>query len=183
MKKPWFDSIWPYTSPEDERCLVPIHSRDTSEKATDEADKRSDLLYLFLIEDFDLFVMPPRWLRMPPTGGIPPNIWVGVAFETNFEAAERVRRLLKIRAKNLFIVGKEKHETIDLEPLLVPWRCNNCGRRGNDHPPPVCPTGSICDGSKLEPQIHQVVDMDREDGHWAQVCEKYGVPLWQQIRR
>jgi hypothetical protein len=143
--------------------------------------------FLLLVEDFDHFNenMPASWRRMGSlgAGGIPPNVWLGASINSQKEADERMHRLVKIRARVLFVMLKKGHDQkIDLKPGLIAWRCSNCGVRGGYgrlNRPGVCTTGTICDGAKLNPQIHWVVSMDPyESDARAKRCERLGVAFW-----
>ena len=142
---------------------------------------------MLLIEDFDDFSqrMPDLWRRMNAmgVGGIPPNVWVGAGIDTQKEADERMRRLVKIRARILFLVLKKGHrQDIDLFHGLIAWRCSSCGLRGGYahlKRPEKCPSGSICDGAKLNPQIHWVVSMDPyKSGSREARCDRLEIAFW-----
>ena len=182
----FFDSIWPEVNYfEDTRVLVPTN-RDSDYKALESnIDDNPNCQFLLVVEGFDLFFdnLPANWLRMPPDGGIPRNVWIGAAVGRQKDVDERVRRLMKMRARKLFIMLKRPvQEGIYLDDALVAWRCSNCGRKegfGRMLRPKECPSGSICEGSTLNPQIHWVVSMDPIQGDKiAKLCAKRGVAFW-----
>lgn len=186
----WFDVAWPcagevFSKDSEKRILVPV-ARHTDFKEVEEAvDLQPNCIFMLLVEDFDLFNerMPDRWRRMPPDGGIPPNVWVGASFKTQEELDSRAPRLRKIRARKLFLYGRADREPIDIELELIPWRCMNCGRRGDVKVPVDCPTGSLCAiENKIEPQIHWVIDMLPQDDdptqHYFSECSTWKVALW-----
>jgi len=144
---------------------------------------------MLAIEDFDHFnsSMPAQWLRMPPSGGIPPNVWVGACVFTQKEADEGMKRLVAIRARKLFVMLKKGHDQrIDLSHGLIAWRCSKCGRKGGYarlKRPGVCPTGAVCQGSEINPQIHWVVSMDAHEKYsLATRCADLGVAFWDGVK-
>lgn len=185
----WFDFVWPSPGAEGDRILVMVQEDTDIEEVAKAAAEDLGTTYMLLVEDFDLFnrEIPDSWRRMPPTGGFPFNVWVGAAFVTIDEADERASRLLKIRARRLFLVAKKGHETLsELSRNMEPWRCMHCGRRGFTEVPERCPTGSICAGMEhlILPQITWLVDMDRDkESEMRQVCAFYQVALWDGVVR
>lgn len=179
----WFDSVWPLT--EGERLLVTVqHDSDLSD-IEEKVKDNPDHTFLLLVEDFDLLgrALPALWLRMPPEGGIPKNVWVGAAIKTQKEANERMKRLVKIRARRLFIMLKKGHDqNIDLHAGLIAWRCSNCGRKegyNRMRRPEKCPSGLICSDATIEPQIHWVVSMDiHSAASLPLLCAKMGAAFW-----
>lgn len=183
--KEWFSSVWPDTGSTEggDRILVMAHEGGSMGEAAVAAEANPSVVFMFLVEDFDYFSkeMPELWRRpVAQGGGLPSNVWVGAAFTTNKELEERATRLLKIRARRLFLVAKRGHETPELFDYLQPWRCMSCGRRGFTEWPAFCPTGTLCvDEDKIMPQIGWLVDMDRhKDSQLKQVCEAMRVALW-----
>lgn len=122
--------------------------------------------------------LPAHW-RDPyqaPPAGIPPNIWVGVRVFNPVEVLRKVDNLRKIRARRLFVWTMAD---VDLTEALTPWRCMNCGRRGEGVRPKRCPTGSLCWGQEeqIQSQIHWVVDWG--GGNLVKTaCSQLGVPRW-----
>jgi hypothetical protein len=185
-KEHWFNSVWPDYEAGGE-ILVPVHRHTDLEEVGRTVEGEPNTKFLLLVEDFDHFNdnMPASWRRMSSLGGggIPSNVWVGAGISSQKEADERMRRLVKIRARVLFILLKKNHnQSIDLKPGLIAWRCQNCGRRdgyGRMKRPEECPTGSICEGAKLGPQIHWVVSMEEyESDARAKRCARLGVAFW-----
>lgn len=187
----WFDSIWPDNlsyEVGDERILVPVHRHTNLVELEKDIDNNPGVVFMLTIEDFDHFGrgMPERWLRMPPDGGIPPNVWVGASISTQGEASERMRRLVKVRARKLFILLKKgHHKPIDLKAGLIAWRCSLCGRKdgyGRMRRPKKCPSGSICVDATIDSQIHWVVSMDTYENFGKAklpaLCAEMGVAFW-----
>jgi hypothetical protein len=182
----WFDSIWPLVSySEDKRTFVPIQRHTDFEALEANISDNPNHTFILAVEDFDHFCqsMPSMWLRMPPKGGIPKNVWVGACVATQKEADERMKRLVKIRARKLFVLLKKNHpSTIDLKAGLIAWRCSLCGRKDGYNRmtrPKTCPSGSICEDATINPQIHWVVSMDEhKQTHLADLCAKMGVAFW-----
>lgn len=180
----WFDSIWPVYD-DGNRILVPISNDTDSEELRKTVEGETKSTFLLLVEDFDLLgrVLPAQWFRMPPEGGIPKNVWVGAAVKTQEHASEGMKRLVKIRARKLFIMLKKGHDQdIDLRAGLVAWRCSHCGRKdgyGRILRPKKCPTGLICSDAVIDPQIHWVVSMDpHRNSKLAVLCSCLGVAFW-----
>lgn len=167
---------------------MPVHRHTDLEELARTVEGEPRTKFLLLVEDFDHFNdnMPDAWRRLTSLGGggIPPNVWVGAGIATQEEADERMRRLVKIRARVLFILLKKSHDKkIDLKPGLIAWRCSNCGVRGGYGRltrPGVCPTGSICNDAKLNPQIHWVVSMDPYENNTGRAtrCSNLGIAFW-----
>jgi len=152
---------------------------DVAKDITDNPVKQ----FLLLVEDFEHFgrEMPEQWRRMPPNGGIPPNVWVGASIETQKEADERSKLLVKIRARRLFLFLKKNCPGVDLKPGLIAWRCSNCGRKdgyGRMKRPTECPSGNICASAKLDPQIHWVVSLNHLGYTTITTCSEFGVAAW-----
>ena len=167
--------------------MVPVQRHTKLEDIDEAAMASPDKIFMLIVEDFDSFCdnMPIVWRRINTmgVGGIPPNVWIGASIHNQKEADQRMRRLVKIRARILFLFLKSGHnQRIDLKPGLVAWRCANCGRKdgyGRVKRPSECPTGSICNGSRINPQIHWVVSMDRyESQARATRCANLGIAFW-----
>jgi hypothetical protein len=177
----FFDSIWPLVSyGEDKRVFMPIQRHTDFESLEANVADNPVTQFLLLVEDFDAFNknMPARWLRMPPEGGIPTNVWIGASINTQKEADKRLQRLMRLRARVRFAYLKKGHDKIDLSHALVAWRCSICGRAegyGRLKRPDKCPTGTICADAHWLPQIHWVIDLDMQAAHQ---CEQFGVALW-----
>lgn len=184
----WFDSIWPEGSSDqdaDHRILVLVPPHGDLQLVSKAVKENPNHKYLLVVENFDTFSkqLPEEWLRMPPDGGIPPNVWVGALIETQKEADERMKRLVRIRARRLFIVLKANHmPDLDLRAGLVASRCSNCGRKegyARLQRAKKCVSGDICSNATLDPQIHLVTGMGKVDiDGIAKTCSKYGVALW-----
>jgi hypothetical protein len=182
----WYDAVWPKIGLF--RTLVLQCEGPKFTAAAKIALKLPEQIFLFVVQDFNAFSMeiPESWRRMPPQGGMPGNVWVGAAFRTNDELHERATRLLKIRARRLFLLAEKDHETPELFDYLEPWRCMHCGRRGFTEVPEYCPTGSICAGyeDQIMPQITWVVDSDRDkNSELAPLCERMRVALWDGVKK
>ncbi len=181
----WFDFVWPAYG-DGNRILVLTSNYIDPEGLRKAVEGETQSTFMLLVEDFDLLgrVLPMQWLRMPPEGGIPKNVWVGAAIKTQKEANERMKRLVKIRARKLFIMLKKGHDqNIDLHAGLIAWRCSNCGRKDGYNRmrrPEKCPSGLICSDATIEPQIHWVVSMDtyKAESNLAILCDRRGVALW-----
>jgi hypothetical protein len=167
--------------------LVPVHRHTDLEEVGRTAEGEPLTTFMLLVEDFDDFSsrMPGLWRRMNAlgSGGIPPNVWVGAGLDSQKETDERMRRLVKIRARVLFLVLKKDHnQSLDLKAGLIAWRCQNCGRRDGYNRvrrPSSCASGSLCDGALLGPQIHWVVSMDPyESDARATRCARLGIAFW-----
>lgn len=186
-KEQWFHSVWPAWE-DGSVILVPVHRHTDLEEVARVAEGEPKKTLLVLVEDFDHFsdTMPASWRRMDSlgVGGIPPNVWVGAAITTQKEADDRMRRLVKIRARVLFLVLKKGHDQkMDLKSGLIAWRCSNCGRRGGYdrlRRPAKCPTGDICEGAKFNPQIHWVISMDAYESNTGRAtrCSNLGIAFW-----
>jgi hypothetical protein len=185
----WFNFVWPELSParDGDKILVPVHRHTNLEDVDMAATANPTITFMLAVEDFDSFGgnMPATWRRMSSVGdgGIPPNVWVGASINSQKEADERMHRLVKIRARVLFLMLKKGHpQVIDLKAGLIAWRCTNCGRRDGYNRftrPKVCPSGTMCDGALLGPQIHWVVSMDPyKSSHRSHRCERLGVAFW-----
>jgi hypothetical protein len=179
----WFDSVWPESKEGDERVLVAAHEGGKLGEALLASEVKKGVIFMFVVEDFDYFIaaLPSLWRRPHAQGGgFPPNVWVGAAFSTQKQLDDRATRLLKIKARRLFLMAKRDHEPFECFKYLEPWRCMNCGRRGFTEWPLYCPTGAICqDEDKIMPQISWLVDMERdEDLRLDEVCEGMRVALW-----
>lgn len=183
----WFDSTLLATDRKDgDRILVSVQKHSDLDGLSEIVAEHPKQTFLLVAENFDIFnaALPPLWLRMPPDGGIPKNVWVGAAVHTQQEADERMRRLVRIRARKLFIMLKKGHDQrIDLSMGLIAWRCSNCGRKdgyGRLKRPEECPTGMLCkDKSEIDPQIHGVMSMDpHKSSKLAELCAKRGVAFW-----
>lgn len=167
---------------------MPVHRHTDLEHLARVAEGEPRTTFLVLVEDFDHFSenMPADWRRLTSLGGggIPPNVWVGAGISNQKEADERMKRLVKIRARVLFLMLKKDHDQkIDLKAGLIAWRCSNCGVRGGYGRitrPGACPTGSVCNGSKLNPQIHWVISMDPYESNTgrAKRCSNLGIAFW-----
>lgn len=184
----WFDSVWPESTTKDKRVLVAAHEGGSLGDALLACEIKKDAVFMFVVEDFDYFIkaIPSLWRRPhAQNGGFPPNVWVGAAFSNQEELDERAPKLLKIRAKRLFLLAKEDHEPFETFKHLEPWRCMNCGRRGFTEWPLFCPTGALCqDEDKIMPQISWLVDLDRdEDLQLDKVCAGMRVALWDGVKR
>ena len=55
----------------------------------------------------------------PTTGGVHPNLWLGVSVENQHAAAERIPHLLKVPAKVRFLSCEPLLSAVDLSPWLV----------------------------------------------------------------
>lgn len=179
----FFDSVWPQSTDKDQRILVAAHEGGNLGEALLATEVKKNKIFMFVVEDFDYFAqqIPSLWRRPHvQDGGFPPNVWVGAAFSTQRELDERAEKLLKIRAKRLFLMAKADHEPFECFKYLEPWRCMNCGRRGFTEWPTFCPSGAMCqDDDLIMPQIGWLVDMDRdEDLRLKDVCEGMRVALW-----
>jgi hypothetical protein len=181
----WFHALWPDYESGGE-ILVPVYRHTDLEEVCRTVEGEVNSTFLLLIEDFDHFNdnMPESWRRMNSLGGggIPPNVWIGAGVSTQQEADERMRRLVKLRARILFVLLKKNHDKkIDLKQGLIAWRCSNCGDRGGYgriNRPDKC-TRSICEGAVLKPQIHWVVSMETyENDARATRCKRLGVAFW-----
>jgi len=185
-KQHWFNSVWPDYEAGGE-ILVPIHRHTDLEEVGRTVEGEPNTKFLLLIEDFDHFNdnMPAPWRRMDSLGGggIPRNVWIGAGVSTQAEADERMRRLVKLRARILFILLKKNHDKkIDLKAGLIAYRCSHCGTRGGYGRltrPKKCDQGTICEGAVLNPQIHWVVSMETyENNARAKRCDRLGVAFW-----
>lgn len=178
----WFDSVWPVYD-NGNRILVPILSETNLEDLHKTVEGETESIFMLLVEDFDLLgrALPSQWLRMPPDGGIPKNVWIGAAIKTQKEANERMKRLVKIRARKLFIMLKKGHDQdIDLQAGLIAYRCSNCGRKDGYNRlrrPEKCPSGLICADATIDPQIHWVASMDTHQ-NLTKLCAEMGVAFW-----
>jgi hypothetical protein len=167
--------------------MVPAYRHTDLGAINRAAENEPQTTFLVVVEDFDWFneAMPDLWRRMSSTGmgGIPSNVWIGAGIKAQKEADELMRRLIKIRARVLFLMLKKGHrQALDLYAGLIAWRCRNCGRRegfARLNRPKVCPSGTLCDGALLGPQIHWVVSMDPyESSARAKRCARLGVAFW-----
>jgi hypothetical protein len=186
-KQHWFDHVWPETNPYGGKVMVPVQRHTNLEDIDKEAMQHPDTTFMLIVEDFDFFCdnMPIVWRRINAmgVGGIPPNVWIGASINNQKEADTRMRRLVKIRARVLFLFLKAGHpQTLDLKAGLIAWRCANCGRKDGYNRmkrPEACPSGMICDGARINPQIHWVVSMDAyESEARATRCARLGIAFW-----
>lgn len=106
-------------------------------------------------------LLPKKW-RDPFQigGGIPANLALGVPVysDKDLKMVEKMRSA-PARAKIMFM----SIYTFDLmieavDNQLMTWRCLNCGRRGEGRRPSRCPSGAICMGEGIGPQINIVFD-------------------------
>jgi hypothetical protein len=186
-RQQWFDSVWPVYD-NGNRILIPVNANTDFEEIDRTAQGEKDSRFMLVIEDFDHFSdnMPNTWRRMDSLGGggIPPNIWVGASVMHQQEADKRMKRLVKIKARVLFLLLKKGHDKkIDLKAGLIAYRCSNCGTRGGYgrmNRPTKCGQGTICEGAGLNPQIHWVVSMDPYENNSGRAarCKRLGVAFW-----
>ena len=126
------------------------------------------------------------WLQVgfrPPTQGIPSSglpagVWAGVRLpyvDASGEPLRDVIDLLDVRARVRWV------ETPDggvPERLLHAWRCSNCGTRGEEPRPRLCPhAGLLCGDAAIDPQVH-VVMSDHVDEKQARVLRGLGISVW-----
>lgn len=180
MKNPpdWsiYPSVGPFTVVEDTR-----HVLRNRPELCQQIEENLDSQWVFFcneVTDFWDAPLPKHW-RDPyqaPPAGIPPNIWVGVRVASQDQVLPKVESLRKIRARRLFVAALVD---VDLVEALTPWRCMNCGRRGEGIRPKRCPTGSLCWGQeeRLQSQIHWVIDWG-EGNLVKTACSQLGVARW-----
>ena len=104
-------------------------------------------------------LFPQKWQDpFRSDGGIPPNIALGVPVN-NRRSLWAAAVLRKSRAKTLFLsLYNYDFDVEHLDEHLSAWRCLHCGRRGMGTRPTACPSGSICMGEKIGPQIEILFD-------------------------
>ena len=129
--------------------------------------------------------LPPEWKPMAvtnnPKTGLPPNLWLGVRVnELGVRGNENILGLLGTRPKNrLLVLEGDDIDEAKLGRRLVPWRCPNCGTRGNNLPPQFCPHTGLCGETEPVPEISWIVDTrEKSSGFLAGLCERLQITLW-----
>ncbi len=180
----WYNSIYPEVS---NRTLVywddiiPEDAKDICK----EIEKTVDTAQWFLLaEDLHalIIMLSKSWISGPtqkfPSGGFPANVWVGTQVLTQEEVDKRLPLLMQLRARRLFVLAFDHHDhDLGLDRYLANWRCSNCGVRGKTPRPEKCPTGTLCVGEKLDPQIHWLID-ELASIFLREQCKTFGVSYW-----